>query len=93
MAMKKLALARPKVSQVTGWDLIVKEDRENDWRGRVPATIEIYHAENFFDYFKVVTYEGAGANRKTKYFFGERAWMEAQGYSRDWGCTVNLQGG
>ena len=91
--MKKLALDRPKVSQVTGWDLVAKDFREQDWRGRLPGTCEVYTAENYFDYFKVVTFEGAGANKKTKYFFGERAWMDAQRYAGDWGCTVNLQGG
>jgi len=88
--MKKLALTRPKVSDVTGWDLIVTSSRDGDWRGRLPGTVEIYLAENYYDYFKVVTYEGAGANKKIKYFFGERAWMLAQNHAHDFGCYVIL---
>ena len=88
--MKKLALTRPKVSQVTGWELIAEAHRENDWRNRVPGAAHVYEALDFYDYYKVVTYEGAGANRKTKYFFGEKAWIEVQGYVRDYGCFITL---
>lgn len=86
--MRKLSLTRPKVSQVTGWDLIARASRDGDWRNRPNGTLQVYSAENFYDYFKVVT-ESEG-EKKTKYFFGERAWMDARRHAWDWGCTVDL---
>lgn len=86
--MKKLALTKPRVADVEGWDLCFDEVREHDWRGRPDGTCQVYSATNYFDYFKIVT--TSDKITKTKYFFGETAWMEAQQYVWDFGCYIQF---
>lgn len=86
--MKKFANTRPKVSEVTEWKLCFDELREHDWRNRPNGSLQVYSADNFYDYYKIVT-ESEG-EKKTKYFFGERAWSEAQNYCWDFGVYIQF---
>lgn len=65
--MKKFADRKPKVSE-TGWDQTFHNEG-----------ITFYTSDTFFDYYKVVIKK----TKKTKYFFGESAWMNAQRFAVD----------
>jgi len=62
MDKKVYADRKPRVSEVGSWDRIFHNE-----------DISVYEASNFYDYYKTVT-----RAKKTKYFFGETAWMSTQ---------------
>jgi len=51
----------------TGWTRIFHNQK-----------VSVYEADKYYDFYKVTP-----ANGKTKYFFGETAWMKAQNYAVD----------
>ena len=63
---KKLVYKKPSVSSTT-------------WSRRFHnATVEIYDADEYRDFYKVVV-----KGQRPKYFFGETAWMDAQRLAMD----------
>lgn len=67
-------MAKPSVTKVKSWDLQDETD-----------TYSIYVGTAVFedDYFKVIT-----SDKKTKYFYGEMAWSDAERYAYDYEMTV-----
>ena len=66
--MKTLITNRkPKVSEVTSWDRLYHD-----------VNVEVYEASNIADFYKVTP-----LLQRSKYFFGETAWMDAQRYAVD----------
>jgi hypothetical protein len=66
---------KPKVSQVTKW--VEVEFISN-------SVAKVFVADNYDDFWKVV---GGG---KTKYFYGETAWQDAQRCASDIYCQVQF---
>jgi hypothetical protein len=67
MDQKVYADRKPRVSEVGSWDRIFHNEG-----------VSVYEASNYYDYYKVVT-----STKKTKYFFGETAWMNTQRFAVD----------
>jgi hypothetical protein len=63
---KEIAFSKPSVGSTT-WRRIFHNDG-----------VEVYEAEKYYDYYKVVPKNG-----RSKYFFGEQAYMNAQRFAID----------
>jgi hypothetical protein len=76
---------RPKVSQVSNWDLIFQDTISNHWRGDAyNGSIQVYRGEPFWDYYKIIYTPNEG-KKVTKYMYGESAWSQAEMFVYDLG--------
>ena len=82
---------RPKVSQVSKWDLIYDDDITNHWSRSTQGTIQILMGYPFPDFYKVVTTNVEGA-KKSKLFYGESAYYQVQQYVSDFGVRSVYSG-
>ena len=58
---------KPLISEVTGWTRIFHS-----------GDVQVFEADNYYDYYKV-----SSASNKTKYFFGETSYYDAQRFAVD----------
>ena len=79
---------RPPVSYVIGWTTIYEKLAIDNWRGLPDSWVKIDKAHNIANYYRLV-YK-VNETKKTKYYYGERAWTELVRFVGDLGH--NLQG-
>ena len=78
---------RPKVSQVSEWDLIFEDAVLDHWRGASnDCTVQVYNGRPFPDFYKVVVTPHAFDKRRySKLFYGETAWNDTERFVYDLG--------
>ena len=64
---KQIPYTKPLMKDITGWTRIFHNDG-----------VEVYEADNYYDIYKV-----SPKNGRSKVFYGESAWMNAQRYAVD----------
>lgn len=74
---------RPSVKSVSYWDNIYEESIDSTWAGYGRRTAKVERGEPFPDFYRV-TYTIDGA-KKSKLFYGESAWNEAERFVYDLG--------
>lgn len=78
---------RPKVSQVSEWDLLFEDSVLDHWRGSdFDCTVEVYNGRPFPDFYKVVVRpHSVGKKNYSKLFYGETAWSDTERFVYDLG--------
>jgi len=78
---------RPKVSQVSEWDLIFEDSVLDHWRGvSNDCTVQIYNGRPFPDFYKVVVkWHDENKKNTSKLFYGETAWNDTERFVYDLG--------
>jgi hypothetical protein len=76
---------RPKVSQVSRWDIEYKNTIDLSWRGGSEITVRVEHGYPFPDFYRVTTI--TDGVKKSKLFYGETAWMKVNNFVYDLGFT------
>ena len=74
---------RPKVSQVRIWDILFAESIDLTWRGGNQIFCKVEQGAPFFDFYKVTTI--TDGVKKSKLFYGESAWNDAERFVYDLG--------
>lgn len=77
---------RPKVKEVTEWELVYNARIDSHWRGDAyNGDVEVSVGYPFPDYYKVSFYPATLGAKVTKYFYGESAHNQTEMYVYDLG--------